>query len=85
MKQNLKNLGYSLAGATTVALLSVGSAFAEGGGAATPGLSSVTTAVTTAASEVKVEGAKVISAGIGVGIVFWGAKLCWTKFKSIAK
>lgn len=83
MKQNLKNLGYSLAGAGTVALLSAGSAFAEGSG--TAGLSDVTTAVNTAASEVKVEGAKVISAAIGVGIVFWGAKLCWTKFKSIAK
>ena len=83
MKQNLKNLGYSLAGAGTVALLSAGSAFAEGGGAA--GLSDVTTAVNTAAGEVKVEGAKVISAAISVGIVFWGAKLCWTKFKSIAK
>lgn len=83
MKQNLKNLGYSLAGAGTVALLSAGSAFAEGGG--TAGLSSVTTAVTTAASEVKTEGAKVISAAIGVGIVFWGAKLVWSKFKSMAK
>lgn len=83
MKQNLKNLGYSLAGAGTVALLSAGSAFAEGGG--TSGLSSVTTAVTSAAGEVKTEGAKVISAAIGVGIVFWGAKLVWSKFKSMAK
>lgn len=84
MKQNLKNLGYSLAGAGTVALLSAGSAFAEGG-SGTSGLSSVTTAVTTAAGEVKTEGAKVISAAIGVGIVFWGAKLVWSKFKSMAK
>lgn len=48
-------------------------------------MGAVTTAITTAGADASTQGAIVIGAGIAVGLVFWGAKLLWTKFKSMAK
>lgn len=45
----------------------------------------VVTSITEAATGVKTDAGPVIAAAIGVGIVFWGAKVLWTKFKSMAK
>lgn len=47
--------------------------------------SSVVTAITTAGTDVVGDAAPIIAAAIGVGIVFWGAKVLWTKFKGMAK
>lgn len=80
LKGSLKNLLYSVAGAGTVALLNVAPSFAD-----ESALTGVTQAITTATGEVKTEGTKVISLGISIGILFWGAKVVWSKFKSMAK
>lgn len=45
----------------------------------------VVTAITEAATNVKTDAGSIIAAAVGVGIVFWGAKVLWSKFKSMAK
>ena len=47
--------------------------------------SAIVTAITDAVSTVTGDATQVISAAIGLGVVFWGAKLLWSKFKSMAK
>lgn len=61
-------------------LITGGTCFAEG----TTG-NTVTTAITEAATSVKGDATTVIAAAVGVGIVFWGAKVLWRNFKSMAK
>lgn len=77
MKRNLK------IALTTGAMfiLACGSAFA----AENPGLTAAGTAITTAGTDLVASAAPVISGGIGVGVVFWGAKLLWGKFRGMAK
>lgn len=81
--KNLKNKMYAGLAGLSVAALPVLS-FADGDGGA-GGLTSVETAITKAAADVTTSGGKVIAAAVSVGIVFWGAKLVWGKFKSMAK
>lgn len=38
-----------------------------------------------AANDQKADAAAVIGGAIGLGIVFWGAQVLWSKFKSMAK
>lgn len=52
---------------------------------ATSSLGQVVTSITSASSEVTTEGIKIIGVAVGIGILFWGAKLIWSKFKSMAK
>ena len=48
-------------------------------------LASVTSAITGAIGDLTPQATAVIAAAVGLGIIFWGAKLLWTKFKSMAK
>lgn len=45
----------------------------------------ISSAINTATKGLKSEAAVVIGSGIALGLVFWGAKLLWGKFKSMAK
>lgn len=47
--------------------------------------SAVTSAIESAADSVKSDAAKVIASAVGVGVVFWGARVLWSKFKGMAK
>ena len=66
---------------TAMVALAVGApAFAvESGGSA------VVTAIQEQSAALISDGATVIAAGIGIGAVFFGAKMLWGKFKSMAK
>jgi hypothetical protein len=44
----------------------------------------VITAITEAASNLTTDAGTVIASAIGVGVIFFGAKLLWRKFKSMA-
>lgn len=83
MKDSLKNKMYAGMAGLTVAALPILAHADEGGGGG--GLASVETAITKAAADVTTSGGKVIASAVGVGIIFWGAKLVWGKFKSMAK
>lgn len=48
-------------------------------------LSKVVESITTASSDVTTQGIAVIGVAVGIGILFWAAKLIWGKFKSMAK
>lgn len=63
-------------------LITGGTCFAEGTGSTG---STVTTAITEAATSVKGDATTVIAAAVGVGVIFWGAKVLWRNFKSMAK
>lgn len=52
---------------------------------ASEGVSSTVTAITSAGTDLLGDAAPVIAAAIGVGVVFWGAKVLWGKFKGMAK
>lgn len=54
----------------------------EGG---TSGVSAVVSAITTATGDLGTQAITLIGAAVGLGVIFWGAKLLWTKFKSMAK
>ena len=45
----------------------------------------VTTIIQSAGTDLLGQATPVIAAAIGVGIVFWGAKVLWSKFKGMAK
>jgi divalent metal cation (Fe/Co/Zn/Cd) transporter len=45
----------------------------------------VTGIITDAANSVKSDAGTFIAAAIGLGVIFWGAKVLWGKFKSMAK
>lgn len=47
--------------------------------------SGVVTAITTAAESVKTDALTVIGVAVGVGIVFWSARVLWSKFRGMAK
>lgn len=49
------------------------------------GESAVVTAIQSAVSSVTADATPVIAAAIGLGVVFWGARVLWTKFKGMAK
>ncbi|MFQ8995167.1 MAG: hypothetical protein ACLR6L_03515 [Agathobaculum sp.] len=69
------------------AALAVGSAlpaaFALDGDAASTSNAAVMTAINQAASSVKSDSAAVIAAGIGLGVIFWGARVLWRNFRSL--
>ncbi len=85
IKEVLRNKYYqmgTLMCVGTAALLPAASA-AEGDVPA--GASTVVSSITTAAESLKGDAVTVIGAAVGVGIVFFGAKLLWSKFKGMAK
>lgn len=47
--------------------------------------SAVTGIITDAATSMNGDAVIVIGAAVGLGLVFWGAKVLWGKFKSMAK
>lgn len=49
------------------------------------GNSAVVTAINSAVTSVKGDAATVIGAAVGLGVVFWGARVLWSKFKGMAK
>ena len=49
------------------------------------GSSSVVKIISDAATGLKTDALSVIAAGVGIGVVFWGAKVLWSKFKGMAK
>ena len=53
--------------------------------AASSGASAVVSAIQGAVTSVGGDAALVIAAAVGLGITFWGAKVLWSKFKSMAK
>ena len=76
-KFNSKMLTASLVGLSTfLPVLS----FAEEG--TTTGIPQI---ISTAATNMKADALSVMTAGVGLGIVFWGGKLLWSKFKSMSK
>ena len=57
----------------------------KGGEVAATSIANVATAITGAVSDVAPQAIAVITAAVGLGVIFWGAKLLWNKFKSMAK
>ena len=49
------------------------------------GTSAVVSAINSAVTSVKGDAVTVIGAAVGLGVVFWGAKVLWGKFKGMAK
>lgn len=69
-----------LAGSMAMCSLMCAAGAAEGEGAAT-----VSGIITTEVASLKTEAQVVIGAAVGLGILFFGAKLLWSKFKGMAK
>lgn len=42
-------------------------------------------AITDATASMSTDAITLIGAAVGLGVIFWGAKLLWTKFKGMAK
>lgn len=78
MKEKLKKVSAVVTG-VGVTLATGMTAFASEGSGIVSG------AIETATASVKTEAAVVIGSAVGLGVVFWGAKLLWGKFKSMAK
>lgn len=82
MKEKLMGLKNKvlLGGAVTAGLIvSAAPALAE----TTP--NPVVTGIQTAVTSVSGDAATVIGAAIGLSVIFWGAKVLWSKFRSMAK
>ena len=47
--------------------------------------SAIVTTISDAATNLGSQAAPVIAAAIGLGVIFWGAKVLWSKFKGMAK
>lgn len=45
----------------------------------------IATTIVSSVGEVSAQATPIIAAALGIGVVFWGAKLLWTKFKGMAK
>lgn len=45
----------------------------------------VSTAIQEAVTSVKAEAGVVIGAAVGLGALFWGARVLWSKFKGMAR
>ena len=58
---------------------------ADGDAAGAAGSSAVVSAINSAVTSVKGDAVTVIGAAVGLGVVFWGAKVLWGKFKGMAK
>lgn len=80
MNEKMKKVGYAVATGVTSAVLPFIS-FADG---ESGGLTAVSTAITKAGSDVVTAAGPIVTSAVGVGIVFWGAKVIWRKFKEIA-
>lgn len=50
-----------------------------------PTASTIVTAIEAGVTSVTADSGTVIAAAVGLGVVFWGAKLLWSKFKAMAK
>ncbi len=48
-------------------------------------MGAITTAIKAAITDLSAQAVPIITAAIGLGILFWGGKFLWTKFKGMAK
>lgn len=48
-------------------------------------MANVVKAITDSTADLGTQAITLIGAAVGLGVIFWGAKLLWTKFKSMAK
>lgn len=76
MKEKFRKVLPAIAGVGAVMVTGF-TAFAEDGG--------VSSIITATATSLKADATTVITSAVGVGVVFFGAKLLWSKFKSMAK
>lgn len=53
--------------------------------AADAGTNAIVTAIESSATSLKSDAAPVIAAAVGVGIVFYGAKILWRNYKNISQ
>jgi hypothetical protein len=85
IREMLRQKSFQLGCTAAIAASSIlPAAFALDGDAAA-GNSAVVSSIQTAVTSVKGDAATVIGAAVGLGVVFWGAKVLWSKFKSMAK
>ena len=89
IKELMRNKGMQVGTALMQAAPAIScAAFAANDGIAVQaddGTSAVVSAINTAVTSVKGDAVTVIGAAVGLGVVFWGAKVLWGKFKGMAK
>lgn len=81
-KQFLHDKSMKLGVAATMAVSTI---LPLAGAAEVSDSSGVVAAITGAADSLKADGLTVIGAAVGIGILFFGAKVLWSKFKGMAK
>lgn len=79
--KNLKKKFSLLLLTASLSALSVVNSFASSDA---PNFSEVTTAISGAGTSVMSEGIKVIGAALSLGVLFWGAQLLWSKFRTMS-
>ncbi len=86
VKRRVRQAGSAIA-LSAVSLLPVAGAVEDAGGGetVTAETSAIVTAITDAAESLQGDAATVIGAAVALGLVFWGAKVLWSKFKGMAK
>ena len=92
IKELMRNKGMQIGTALMMAAPAIScAAFAANDGVspladagATDGSTSVVKIITDAASGLKSDAVTVIGAAIALGVVFWGAKVLWKKYKGMA-
>lgn len=88
IKEMMRNKGMQIGTALMLAAPAIScGAFAANEAAVSEvdGTSAVVTAINSAVTSVKGDAVTVIGAAVGLGVVFWGAKVLWGKFKGMAK
>ena len=85
VKGFLREKGMQVGTAVMLAAPAVMCAAGAVDGAEATGSSSVVKIISDAATGLKTDALSVIAAGVGIGGVFWGAKVLWSKFKGMAK
>ena len=84
IREIMRNKGMQVGTALMLAAPAIScAAFAAEGEA--PGSNAVVSAINSAVTSVKGDAVTVIGAAVGLGVVFWGAKVLWNKFKGMAK
>ncbi len=85
IKEVLRNKYYQVGALMCLGTTAMLPAASAAEGELPAGASTVVSSITAAADSLKSDAVTVISAAVGLGIVFFGAKLLWSKFKGMAK
>ena len=85
VKGFLREKGMQVGTAVMLAAPAVMCAAGAVDGAEATGSSSGVKIISDAATGLKTDALSVIAAGVGIGVVFWGAKVLWSKFRGMAK